>query len=78
MTFTTAAELRAIPLKDDFGVRRLVAAFALGHQPLQKLVANLTRCQSGDESPHSKIIAITEEDGRARQSWRRLLANRYL
>jgi hypothetical protein len=44
-------------LKNDFGVRRLVAAFALAQKQVLKLVANLTCGQSGDESPHSKLWA---------------------
>jgi len=42
-------------LKNDFGVRRLVAAFALAQKQVLKLVATLTCGQSGNELPHSKI-----------------------
>jgi hypothetical protein len=43
-------------LKTEYGVRRL-ARFCVNWNQVLKLVANLTCGQSGDESPHSKLLA---------------------
>jgi hypothetical protein len=40
-----------------FGVWRLVAAFAVASKARMELLSKLTCCQSGDESPHSKLFA---------------------